>query len=116
MIWDFTCSDTLAPSLLRTMFTAGAAASSAENRKITKYADLEHSHIFIPVGIETTGVWGLGATQLVLALGRRLAIDSGDPRRSTFFLRQRIDITIQRGNVHRNILAALSGDTLPSRP
>jgi len=65
------------------MFTAGAAASSAENRKITKYADLEHSHIFIPVGIETMGVWGLGATELVL--GRHLAIESGDPK-STFFL------------------------------
>jgi len=34
------------------MITAGAAAASAENRKIKKYADLEHSHIFIPVGIE----------------------------------------------------------------
>jgi len=56
------------------MFTAGAAASSAENRKITKYADLEHLNIFIPVGIEKMGVWGLGATKLVSALGRRLAI------------------------------------------
>jgi len=79
------------------MFTVGAAASSTENRKITKYADLEHSHIFIPVGIKTMGVWGLGATKLVSALGRRLAIDSGDPR-SNFFLRERIDIAIQRGN------------------
>jgi len=47
------------------MFTAGAAASSAENRNITKYADLKHSHIFIPVKIETMGVWGLGAAELV---------------------------------------------------
>jgi len=52
-----------------------------------KYSDLSHSHIFIPVAIETMGVWGLGATDLVSALGRRLAADSGDPR-SAFFLKQ----------------------------
>jgi len=81
MLWDFTGPDMLAPSHLpRTMFTAGAAASSAESRKIIKYSDLSHSHIFIPVAIETMGVWGLGATDLVSALGRRLAADSGDPR------------------------------------
>jgi len=34
------------------------AASSAENCKITKYADLDHSHVFIPVAVETMGVWG----------------------------------------------------------
>jgi len=61
MIWDFTCPDTLAPShLQRTMFTAGAAASSAESRKISKYADMGQAHIFIPVAMETLGVWGLG--------------------------------------------------------
>jgi len=91
MIWDFTWD--FPSHLQRTMFTAGAAASSLENRKITKYADLELSHIFIPVGIETMGVWGLGATELVSALGCCLAIDSGYPR-FTFFLRQRIDIAI----------------------
>jgi len=57
LIWDFTCPDTLTPWHLKgTMVTAGAAASSTENRKITKYADLEHSHVFIPMGIKTMGV------------------------------------------------------------
>jgi len=85
MLWDFTCPDTLAPlNLPRTTFSVGAAASSAECRKIIKYSDLAHSHIFIPVAIETMGVWGLGATNLVSALGRRLAADFGDPR-SVFF-------------------------------
>jgi len=100
MIWDFTCPDTLVPShLRRTMFTAGAAASSAENCKITKYADLEHTHILIPVAIEKMGVWEVGAAaaKLVSALGRRCAVDSRDPR-STFVLRQPIDIAIRRGN------------------
>jgi len=79
------------------MFTAGAAASSAESRKIIKYSDLSHSHIFIPVAIETMGVWGLGATDLVSALGCRLAAVSGDIR-SAMFLKQQIDIAIQRVN------------------
>jgi len=43
------------------------------------------------------GVWGWEQQELISALGRRLIIDSGDPR-SIFFLRQRIDIAIQRGN------------------
>jgi len=81
------------------MFTAGAAASSAENRNITKYADLKHSHIFIPMGIETMGVRGLGAAELASALGRHFAIDSGDPR-STFFLGQRIQKLLSKVAMH----------------
>jgi len=50
------------------MFTAGRGASSAESRKISKYADLSLSHIFIPVAIEILGVWGSGAMDLVLDL------------------------------------------------
>jgi len=45
------------------------------------------------VAIDTMGVWGLGATDLVSALSRRLAADSGDPRSALFFM-QRIDIAI----------------------
>jgi len=58
--------------------------------------------------IETMGVWGLGATDLVSALGRRLAADSGDPR-SAFFLKQRIDIAIQRGNAQSVVGTFASG-------
>jgi len=85
MLWNFTCPDTLAPSQLPiTMFTADTAASSAESRKIIKYSDLSHSNIFIWLVIETMYVLGLGATDLVSSLGRRLAADSGVPR-SAFF-------------------------------
>jgi len=51
---------------------AGAAVSEAEVRKSTKYSNFIHSHIFIPLAIETLEVWGLGAIELVNALGRRL--------------------------------------------
>jgi len=97
------------------MFTAGAAVSSAESRKISKYADMGHAHIFIQVAIETLGVWGSGATDLVTtnlvtALDRRTAVDSGDPQ-STFILRQRVDIAIQKGNALSMLGTIASGVT-----
>jgi len=98
MLWDFTCPDTLAPSHLpKTTVLAGAAASQAEDRKRLKYSKFLHTHVFIPVAVETLGVWESGAMELATALGRRLKESTRDPR-STFFLRQRIDIAVQRGN------------------
>ena len=98
MIWDFTCPDTIALShLSKTSILAGAAASGAAAHKSLKYSDLLHSHRFIPVGVETMGVWGPGALELVTELGKCLAVSSGD-RRSPLFLRQRIAMDVQRGN------------------
>ena len=98
LVWDFTCPDTLAPSHLpKTTLLAGAAASVAESRKMVKYADLLNSHNFAPVAIETLGPYGHGASEIIGSLGRRLVESSMDPR-SGFFLRQRIDFAIQRGN------------------
>ena len=98
MLWDFTCPDTLAPShLSKTTVLAGAAASEAEDRNRIKYSNFFHTHQFIPVAVETLGVWGPGAMELIMALGRRL-IESTRDTRSTFFLRQRIDMAVQRGN------------------
>jgi len=39
-------------------------ASQAEARKVIKYANFGHTHLFTPVAIETLGVWGPGATEL----------------------------------------------------
>ena len=49
------------------------------------------------MAVETLGVWGPGALELIGELGRRLAVSSHDPR-ATSFLKQRISIAIQRGN------------------
>ena len=54
---------------------------------------------FIPIAIETTGVWGSDGLNLVEELGRRIAIVLLEPR-STSFLRQRISLAIQRGNTY----------------
>ena len=62
-----------------------------------KYEELARSHTFVAVAVESRGGWGEGALDLTADLGRRLSIVTGD-KRSTSFLRQRLDIAIQRGN------------------
>ena len=98
LLWDFTCPDTFAPSHLRlTSNSAGAAASAAEVHKVAKYSSFIHTHIFVPVGVESSGVWEVQAAEFLRDVGRRLSMASGDSR-SGFFFRQRVDVAIQRGN------------------
>ncbi len=107
LVWDFTCPDTLAPSHVRqTSVAAGSAAIAAESKKRSKYAELSVAHSFVPFAIETLGVWGADAYALSSVIGSRIAAITGEPR-STGFLRQRLDIAVQRGNA-----AAILG-TLP---
>ena len=98
LVWDATCPDTLAPSYssLATR-EAGAVAEEAERRKKAKYSHLERSHCFIPVAVETFGVFGPEARYLVKDLGRRIAHATLKPL-STHYLRQRISVAVQRGN------------------
>ena len=98
LVWDFTCPDTLAPSHLQnSSLAAGSAASGAEDAKRRKYANLMVHHTFVPVAVETLGAWGEDALALTAELGSRTARLTGEPR-SVEFLRQRLDIAIQRGN------------------
>ena len=97
-VWDFTCPDTLAPSHINhTSRAAGSAAETAESNKRVKYSGLGNAYNFVPFAVETLGAWGPDALALSSALGSRLAAALGEPR-STAFLRQRLDIAIQRGN------------------
>src|SRR5882672_10485546 len=108
LVWDFTCADTFAPSYLgRSSVCASWAAKKAEERKNTRYAFLQPRFIFVPVAVETSGVWGEEGLRLIKAIGERVARVSGEPR-STSFLVQRVSIAVQRGNV-----ASILG-TLPS--
>jgi len=61
------------------------------------YQDISAGVDFIPVVIESSGVWGQHAMELVLEIGRRLSEVSHEPR-STSFLRQRLAVAVQRGN------------------
>jgi hypothetical protein len=66
-------------------------------KKQLKYQDLNAGVDFVPFAIETSGVWGEQAMELVTEIGRRIAEVNHDPR-STSFLRQRISVAVQRGN------------------
>ena len=68
-----------------------------ESRKRQKYGELASPHCFVPVVVETFGVWGHEATLLVGEIGRRQAITQGDPRAGSY-LWQWINIALQRGN------------------
>jgi hypothetical protein len=98
MIWDFTCTDTFAPSYIsKTSIIPGSAATLREDDKTRKYGNLLDSFVFIPVAIETTGVVGPKGLKFLQDVGRRLRETTGEPR-STFFLLQKISLAVQRGN------------------
>ena len=96
--WDFTCSDTFAPSHLEVSANlSGKVAERAEQAKLTKYAQLAHDFEIIPVCVETLGPWGPNGLKFVQEVGRRISVESGEPR-STEFLMQAIGMAVQRGN------------------
>ena len=98
LAWDATCPDTFSQSHVASCsVTAGAAAASAESAKITKYSDILPTFTFVPVAIETSGVWGQEGLSLVNEIGARLSRLHHDSRHAVF-LRQRLSIAIQRGN------------------
>ena len=65
--------------------------------KCTKYRELDATHIFVPIAIETAGTWGKQATELIEEIGRRCKLETEDPK-ETIYLYQRIAIAIHRGN------------------
>ena len=110
-MWDFTCTDTLAPSNLATSVRgAGKLADSSEAHKRRKYSSLTATFQFSPVCVETLGAWGSSAKELIRRIGSRVMERTGDSR-ATQFLIQRISIDVQRGNV-ASVMATIphSGD------
>ena len=98
MAWDVTVPDTLAPSHVHASAgRAGVAAEQAESKKVAKYVTIAATHTFIPLALETLGVWGEQARGFISELGRRISEVTKDTR-ETEFLRQRISVAIQRGN------------------
>jgi hypothetical protein len=59
LVWDFTCLDTLAPSLLNhALIAPGTVAADAERHRQTKYAALSTIYSFLLVEIKTIGTFG----------------------------------------------------------
>ena len=98
LAWDATCPDTYTQSHIQASSEqAGSAASVAETNKTIKYSDIIAGVDFVPFAIETSGVWGEKAMDLVRDIGRRIAAVTHESR-STTFLRQRLSVAVQRGN------------------
>ena len=98
LIWDVTIIDTFAPSYLaETSAAAGGAAEIAATRKQSKYAELQTRYCFTPIAIETMGPMDHEGLAFILELGRRLTRTTEDLQ-ETFFLFQKISVTIQRFN------------------
>ena len=98
LVWDATCSDTFAPSYSSNAASeVGAVAAMAEERKKAKYEHLDASHSFVPVAVETAGVFGPLTRAFLKDLGRRIALVTGEEK-SYSYLVQRVSVAIQRGN------------------
>ena len=98
LVWDFTCSDTLAAShIAASSVQPGKLAERAEQTKLTKYVELERDFQVVPVCVETMGPWSFHGLKFIQEVGKRIAAESGEPR-STTFLIQSIGIAIQRIN------------------
>ena len=94
LVWDVTCPDTLAPSYSSCASReASIVAEEAERRKKVQYTHLETSHCFIPIAVETLGVFGTEALQFVKDLGCRIDDTTIEPL-CTYYLKQRIAVAV----------------------
>ena len=87
LLWDFTCSDTMAPSH-RDQATSGPGelAYTAELLKIRKYSSLTSTYSFAPICIETMGAWGEGAKGIIKKIGQRVRGATGESRSTAFLI------------------------------
>ena len=98
LVWDATCPDTFAPSYeMSATSEAGAVAALAEVRKEAKYTSLCSTHVFTPVAIETSGVFGSKSLSFIRELGRRIVHVTAEVN-STNYLMQRLAMAVQCGN------------------
>ena len=83
-----------------------------ESRKRTKYAELSSgNYAFVPIAMETLWAWGPCALELCADLGGRISRHIGDAW-ATAFLKQRLDMAIQRGNAAAVVGTLAEGSAL----
>ena len=98
LAWDVTVPDTYADAhASNTAMETGVASSLAATNKTNKYSQLSATHIFTPVASDTAGNWHHQAVELVLELGRRATIITGDSRETTYLFQQ-LSVALQKGN------------------
>ncbi|KAL5463170.1 hypothetical protein EMCRGX_G032047 [Ephydatia muelleri] len=96
LIWDVTCLDTFATSYeMQAMSEARAVAALAERKKKIKYAAIAQTHLFYPIAIKTSGVFGPDAYDILCDLARQIKATSNKPN-LTAYLFQQISVVVQR--------------------
>ena len=95
LVWDATCKDKFAPSYVSfAAREAGLVAKQAEEGKRSNYRHLAAFHIFVPVAVETSGVFGTEALEFIKVLGHRLHQCTGEAK-SGLYLLQRMSVAVQ---------------------
>jgi len=83
--------------LLATSLAVGAAGEKAASLKTNKYEDLQTTHLFVPIAIETSGCFNQTGLKFITELGNRLKHVTDDKLKLTYLF-QLLSIAIQRGN------------------
>ena len=98
VVWDFTCVDTVCVSNLQLSVKGpGKAAQRAEGTKRRNYSDLATESSVQPIALETFGSWAPDSLKFMKSLGEQIKINNDEPK-ATYYLLQRISITLQRSN------------------
>ena len=75
----------------------GYVAKEGEKRTFKHYVHLPKDYDFIPISVESLGIWGESGLQFMLEVGK-LIENKTQEKRSTPYLFQALCIAIQRGN------------------
>ena len=98
LIWDATCSDSFSPShLLQSVANPSWASQQAEMAKKQKYRSLADRHIFVPLAVETSGIFGSHAFSFLSDLGKRISKAKDEPKETKWLL-ESLSLAIVRGN------------------
>ena len=93
-----TCVDTFAASYVDMADkSAGSVAPMAEDRKKKIYEALAAFHCFVPIAIETSGVFGPETKCFLTSLSSRIRALTHDDM-AYCHLAQRLSVAVQKGN------------------
>eukprot|EP00731_Ephydatia_muelleri_P015335 Em0008g1055a len=90
-----TCPDTFATSYEIQAASEGVVATLVEWKKKTKYEAIAQTHLFYPIAIETSGVFGPAAYEILCDLARRIRATSNEPNSKGIPFPQ-ISVVVQR--------------------
>ena len=98
LIWDFSCSCTVANSAVsNSAKTAGTVAAARAKVKIRKYQRLSEKYIFVPLVVESHGPFCQEAFEFFHHLGKEIENKTGEPK-ATEYLLQAMSVAVQKGN------------------